>query len=164
MPELTGKLGMFIIELEAEGVTSRAVIRKGTIVCKNKITAIGHQLSFYGEDGQPIDRLQLWRNNKKIEVEKTYTIPFGSQRREELIVVYQNYAQKEVINVSNENYRFDVDYVYHSESFIVGHKAKIIIRPQLFLDTERISRARLEKASVRVVTVNNQNISHSITH
>ena len=42
VPELDGRLGMFIVELEAEGITSRAVIRKGTIILKNNIIPVGH--------------------------------------------------------------------------------------------------------------------------
>lgn len=79
MPELEKQLGMFIVELEGEGVTSRAIIRKGTIILKNKLTPVGHQLTFYDELGQQIDKLQLWRDNKRIEVDKSFNIPFGTQ-------------------------------------------------------------------------------------
>ena len=47
LPELKDSLGMFIVELEGERVTSRAVIRKGTIITQNKKTEIGHELTFF---------------------------------------------------------------------------------------------------------------------
>lgn len=54
IPELQDQLGMFIVEIEGEGVTSRAIIRKGTIILKNKVTPTGHQLTFFDQNGQQI--------------------------------------------------------------------------------------------------------------
>ena len=60
-------------------MTSRAVVRKGTIVVRSKVIPVGHELNFFDEKGQKIERLDIWRDDKKIEVEGSYTIPFGPQ-------------------------------------------------------------------------------------
>jgi hypothetical protein len=44
-------LGLFIVDLEGEGLSSRAIIRKGTIIVKNKVISAGHELTFYDENG-----------------------------------------------------------------------------------------------------------------
>ena len=125
---------------------------------------MGHQLTFYDENGKQIETLSLWRDNKKVEVSGSYTIPFGSQGRELIIPVYRGYAQREYVDIRTEQYSLLVDYVYHSESFIVGHKAKVILRPKLFLGADSsISLSRLNKATLKVTTVNNQGISQSVT-
>ena len=86
---------------------------------------------------------------------KSYTIPFGSQGVENIIVCYNGYAQKERVTISQENYSFSADYLYHSESFIVGHKAKVVIRTQLNLGGEQVSLERLGKTDIKVTMVNN---------
>ena len=43
------KMGLYIVDLQGETVTSRAVIRKGTIVCMDELTIGGQQFSFYDE-------------------------------------------------------------------------------------------------------------------
>lgn len=47
-------MGLFIVDLEGEGVISRAVIRKGQITCLDSLTEAGQKLSFFDENGGPI--------------------------------------------------------------------------------------------------------------
>lgn len=86
---------MFIVELEGDGITSRAVIRKGTVVTRSKVTPIGHELTFYDENGQRIEKLDIWRDSKKIAVEGSYSIPFGQHHgRESIVVCWRGYASR----------------------------------------------------------------------
>jgi hypothetical protein len=54
------------VELEGEGISSRAIIRRGKIIVQNKSTAVGHELTFFDGEGQPIPELILWRDGKKV--------------------------------------------------------------------------------------------------
>lgn len=56
-------------------------------------------------------------------------------------------------------FTFECDYLYHSESFIVGNKAKIILRPILKLNDTRANLSRLQNVSISISSVNNQNIT-----
>lgn len=47
---------------------------------------------------------------------------------------------------------------------MVGHKAKIILRPSLSIVNERVSLARLGKSTLKVTTTNSQQISNSTLH
>lgn len=47
-------MGSFIIDLQSETTSSRAVIRKGQIHCVDSVTPEGHYLGFYDQDGQPL--------------------------------------------------------------------------------------------------------------
>ena len=96
-------------------MTSRAVIRKGTIITQNKKTEIGHELTFFDESGRQIQELSLWRDSKHSVVKGCYRIPYGKSRSsQELILVHQGYAVKEQVQVDSYSYSFDIDYVYHS--------------------------------------------------
>ena len=99
--------------------------------------------------------MSIWRDNKRIDVDNSYTIPFGNQGTESLIVCYNGYAQRETISITQENYYFSADYLYHGESFVVGHKAKVVIRTQLTLRGELVSVSRLSKTDLKVTMVNN---------
>jgi hypothetical protein len=48
------KMGVYIVDLQAETITSRAVIRKGEIYCVDRFSTEGQVLCFYDQDGQPI--------------------------------------------------------------------------------------------------------------
>jgi hypothetical protein len=125
---------------------------------QNKPTSVGHELSFFDGDGQRIHELAIWRNNERIEVKDTYFIPYGPQGSEEIIAVYNNYAECISVNVNSEQFIFTCDYLYHSESFIVGNKARIILHPTLKLNDKLTTLARLQKVSITISSTNNQDI------
>lgn len=60
-------MGVYIVDFQGETVTSRAVIRKGTIICVDTFTEAGQQFSFYDQNGRPLnekDGLRVWIRNK----------------------------------------------------------------------------------------------------
>lgn len=48
-------MGVYIVDFQGETVTSRAVIRKGTIICVDTFTEAGQQFSFYDQNGRPLN-------------------------------------------------------------------------------------------------------------
>lgn len=42
-------MGVYIVDLQGETVTSRAVIRKGAIICVDTLTEAGQQFSFFDQ-------------------------------------------------------------------------------------------------------------------
>ena len=69
LDKVPAKLGLFVVDLEGEGVVSRAVIRKGQIACVDSLTEAGQRLSFYDATGRPLgiaNNLQLWVRGKPI--------------------------------------------------------------------------------------------------
>ena len=48
-----------------DGISSRAVIRKGALVCLWKTTLAGKELQFFDDEGKRINELDLWIRGKK---------------------------------------------------------------------------------------------------
>ena len=69
--------------------------------------------------------------------------------------MHEGYAVKERVQVEPYQYCFDIDYVYHSESFIKGSKAKIVLHPSLTLHGKQVPLSHLKKTKITVNTVNN---------
>jgi hypothetical protein len=63
--------------------------------------------------------------------------------------------------IQSEGYSFECEYLYHTETFIVGNKAKVIIHPVLKLNGDHASPSRIRNLSINVSSINNQNISSS---
>lgn len=64
--ELTGKIGLFIIEFEGNGYMSRAVIKKGSLSLVHRSTASGH-MAFIIDADRKICQSQetgVWIENK----------------------------------------------------------------------------------------------------
>jgi hypothetical protein len=50
------KMGAFMVDLQGDTVTSRAVIRKGAILCLESFTEAGQTFNFYDENGRPLTK------------------------------------------------------------------------------------------------------------
>jgi hypothetical protein len=69
LEKIPNKMGLFIVDLEGEGVISRAVIRKGQICCLDSLTEAGQKLSFFDNNGSPITgkhMLELWIRDQPV--------------------------------------------------------------------------------------------------
>lgn len=49
-------MGVYIVDLQGETVTSRAIIRKGKIICIDDLTEAGQKFSFYDQNGKPLTK------------------------------------------------------------------------------------------------------------
>jgi len=82
--ELKDKVGLFIIECEGNGKTSRAVIKKGSLHLVHRSTAAGHFAYIIDADGKicKSDRTGVWIDKKfhQCDVEKNgqIFIPYGT--------------------------------------------------------------------------------------
>ena len=68
---------MWIVELEGEGISSRAFIRKGAIASATTTNSVGTEIKFYDESGAQIKDYSIWMEGKKHEAQSGFTIPFG---------------------------------------------------------------------------------------
>lgn len=85
--------GAWIIDLEGEGISSRAFIRKGAIAIINSINTAGTQLKFYDENGTQIKDYKIWLDGKKLSVESSFIIPFGEiDKNLNIIVTKEGYS------------------------------------------------------------------------
>lgn len=60
-------MGVFIVDLQGDTITSRAIIRKGAILCLESFTEAGQKFSFYDQEGRHLthkDGLKVWVQGK----------------------------------------------------------------------------------------------------
>ena len=161
MSELEKKRGVFIVELEGEGISSRAFVRKGKIIAESKTTSTGIELKFLNETGKQITDLCAWLEGRKLAVNESLIIPFGKKTEtHEVLVMKDLFYEKVPVRVPAEEYNMTIGYIFGSESFIVGHKGKIVLHPRLYLETEeeeiQVSLALLKDIKVKVAMPQNQ--------
>lgn len=90
---LSIKPSVYVIDFVGDGVQSRAIIRRGAIVHRIKETYAGVEITFFWDDGRPIDDLIIRQNDKKRAVKEKHIIPFGdSLKTIELIAVKDGFA------------------------------------------------------------------------
>lgn len=149
-----------MVELEGEGISSRAFVRKGRIIAVSKTTSAGIELTFLNETGKQITDLCVWLG-RKLAVKECLIIPFGKKTEtHEVLVMKDLFYEKVPVRVPAEEYNMTIGYIFGSESFIVGHKGKIVLHPRLYLETEdeeiQVSLALLKDIKVKVEMPRNQ--------
>jgi len=97
-PELTGRVGLFIVEFIGNGVSARAVIKKGSLSLIHRSTIAGH-MAYIIDDDRKIckgKRTGIWFNKKFYESdEKTghMFIPYAkSQQTSKVIMIHEDFA------------------------------------------------------------------------
>lgn len=79
-------MGMYIVDLQGEGISSRAIIKKGAIICLDSPSEAGMQIKFYDEDGQKLtqkDGLKLYVQDKEetqFYSPNSFIIPYAEKK------------------------------------------------------------------------------------
>jgi hypothetical protein len=156
-------MGVYIVDFQGETVTSRAVIRKGTIICVDTFTEAGQQFSFFDQNGKPLGEangLKVWIRGQIINlIDNKAFVTYSDQTEYDTIVAaVGDYAESFQKKFEEEKYKFDVGYIYNTESFIVGRKAKIILHGRLSMNGKSMNLQLLKNTKVTVTVTNNQDI------
>ena len=110
--------------------------------------------------------MELWFGEQKKWVKDSYLIPFEpkSSKSHEMCVVKEGYCESIEVDVPVEDYRLEVGYIYGSESFIVGNKAKIILHPRLYLQANsmKVDLGLVKDVKITVDMENNQGIKNTL--
>lgn len=95
--------GIWVVEFEGEGISSRAFIRKGVFGIVSTNNSLGNQISFFDENGAKLQNYDLWIVRKKHTVKDNFVIPYGLQNTNlDVVVLKDGYAQKFQVFVPSE--------------------------------------------------------------
>ena len=135
-PQLDDKVGLFVIEFISNGYSSRAVIKKGSLSLIYRSTEAG-QVAYILDENKQICKstnTAMWYKNQyfKADPEKggRIIIPYQkSQSSGKTILIHDGFAQLSEFRQMAENYSFDVGYIAHPESMLMGKEAEILLKP-----------------------------------
>ena len=100
-------MGVYFVDLQSESISSRAVIRKGEIVCVDSLSAKGQVFSFYDQDGNPLTQkegLKIWIKDKPttLDADNYICVDFVDQTESgSIIASVGNFAQQFTKTFSN---------------------------------------------------------------
>ena len=161
------KQGTFIVDFIGNGLSSRALIRKGKLSYLESQTISGQVFTLVDEEGNICkhDRVGIWIKGTfyRADEQGKVLIPFVvSSTTEKAILVNNDYAELVSIQLKPQTFKFQCSYIYNYESFLMGNKAKVLLQPKLFLNQEPIGLDVIQECNATVTTVNNDNIPSQI--
>jgi hypothetical protein len=119
LPSLTNKIGLFIVELIGNGVSARAVIKKGSLSLVHRSTVAGH-LAYILDAKKKIctgDRTGVWFDKKYYPADKEsgrIFIPYGkTDLNSKIIMINDDFAQIGDFTQKTESYQFTAQFYLH---------------------------------------------------
>ena len=157
---LPKKRGLYIIELIGNKHVSRAVIQRGFLQYSYKDTPYG-QVVYILDEKKNICKGRntgIWVNNiwfKSNFKTGTILIPFNISG--DKIIKHIDFCCYTKIDNIEENYDLRGFFIYTNESFIVGNKVKILVRPYLYHNDKICSLNELKKAKIIILSTKKEN-------
>ena len=156
------KQGIFIVDFIGNGLSSRAVIRKGKITHLEQQTVAGQLFTLVDDETNICKdgRTGIWIKDHfyKADEKGRILIPFSSYRNEKAVLVHNDFAELTDLQLKEESFEFKCAYIYNYETFLMGNQAKILVQPRLFLNNQPVDLEVMKECSAVVTTVNEDGV------
>lgn len=160
IPQLTGKVGLFIVEFVGNGVRARAVIKKGSLSFVHRSTIYGH-LGFILDDAKQVckgERTGVMFGGEFFSASATdghIVIPYGKQlKSSKIIMIHGTFAQLGDFACGQENYEFRANFFLERESVLLGASTTLVVRPALFINRREADLKHIKNVKL-TVTIGN---------
>lgn len=151
---LKGKRGVWVIELIGNGISSRALVRKGELQPLTRTTVGGELVAVVDEANQPVPKAAAWFGGRRYEADEKGLIllPFSEAGTVSVVLTDGDFASLAKIALPQESYAFDAGFLLEQETLLPGAESTVAVRPVLSLNGEPVSLSRLEKTKLIVTT------------
>jgi len=153
------KRGVFIIDFLGNGLSSRALIRKGRLMLLEKASLSGQIFTILDEELEicsKSSRTGIWVKGRFHETNENgqVNLPFSktSESSVPAIIVHGTFASLTTITLIEEKYDFKCSYLYKDESLIMGNKMKVLIQPKLYLNQQHMNLDIIQNQTIIVVS------------
>lgn len=145
-PEIEGP-GVYVIELVGNGVSSRALIRKGRLTYTERIGAAGHVFMLYDESNNLLSEGRLWIAGTEYQaVNGEIRVPFSENpQKKSIVLTGNNFSALSEFQHLGEEYSLKAAMFLGREQLVAGRDCTLTIRPELLLNGEPVDIALLEE-------------------
>jgi hypothetical protein len=168
IPDLENKAGVFVLELIGNGRSTRAVIKKGSLKCVTRLTAAGTVVKVLDETnsvcnhegaGVYLDGRFYSTNNPNGQV----VLPFAQSRADKQLTLTDGLFSElyDHFDHQGEAYELRAVAVIPQEACVKGTRAKIAVRPQLFVNSVKAPSTLLTNVSLTINTVSKDGLPAS---
>ncbi|HEX5053366.1 MAG TPA: hypothetical protein VFZ65_16435, partial [Planctomycetota bacterium] len=146
--------GTYVVEFVGNGISSRAVIHKGSLRHVERTTAAGQVFRVYDEAGVHQRDAMLWLGGREYTADKDgeILVPFSTDPSTRKVVLRQrNRSTLATFAHRAERYELVGSMHIERESLVSGQKARLLVRPQLRLAGHDIAVSLLSEPVLTVV-------------
>lgn len=161
LKNITGR-GVYIAELIGNGMSSRAMIRRGQLSFVQRSGAAGHLFSVFNEARQQIkDAAILFGGNEyKADATGLINVPYTSTPgNRQFVIKHGDFAALHNFNHQAEAYSFEAGIYTDREALIEGKTATLVVRPSLALNSFPVSVNLLKNVRLLITSIDRENVA-----
>jgi hypothetical protein len=173
LPQIRGR-GIYVVELIGNGVSSRALIHKGRLVCSQRVGAAGHVFTVLNEKREQVKDARLWVGGQEYapDTDGLVLVPFttgvapgtpatgsGAARNNRTLVRLGNYAEPVEFAHVQETYRLQSDFWLDRETLVAGGTATLVVTPTLLCAGQPADLALIDDPTLEVRSVDAEGVT-----
>ncbi|MCB1282683.1 MAG: hypothetical protein KDB18_14265, partial [Salinibacterium sp.] len=157
--------GVWVVELIGNGISSRAVVRKGRLRYHDRCGSAGHRLRVFDEAGllQKDAAILLGGREFAADEDGDILIPYSADPGKKSIVLTVGHrATLDEFAQASENYSLKAGFHVDREALLEDNRASMVMRSNLLLNGRPISLEVLEDPVLVITSIDRDGISSSL--
>jgi hypothetical protein len=157
--------GVFIVEFVGGGMSSRAIVKKGSLTPLISPHSQGYQVYIVDEAKKIVKgkKTGLIIDNKfhAVREEGYVLLPFNETSiNPQVILTHDGFSSLSSLSMPAESYTLQSEILFNEESIVNGRKLKIVLQNRLFLNGSPITLAKVNEANVELELTNYDGITN----
>ena len=160
-----GRPGVYVIDIIANGKSSRALIRKGRLYPIVSTGTAGQVVRVVDETNAPVTDATAWLGQVEYAADKEGAIhlPFSTTPgRRPIVLSRGDFASLDYLDHQSEAYKLTAGIHVDRESLLSQRIAPIFVRPGLQLNGVPVSVKLLEDVRVRITSIDHDGVPSSV--
>jgi len=151
---LADRRGTWVVEFIGNGISSRALVRKGKLQYLSRTTPGGELVTVLTEDNEKVDDASAWFGGQRYEAgdDGRILLPFSRAGEAPVVLSDGEMASLVRLRLPQEQYQLDAGVLLEQETLLPGEEASIAIRPSLRLGNEPVSLDLLDNVTLSIAT------------
>jgi hypothetical protein len=153
--------GVFVVELIGNGLSSRAMIRKGRLQLREHPGAAGHVCRVLDDRGQHLRDAALWLAGREYAADDAgeIVVPYSTDPgAKDAILRHGEFASLARLEHLGERYDLSAAVHVEREELLAGRRARIVVRPALRLEGRALPLGLLEEPALTVTAVDRDGV------
>lgn len=147
--------GVYVIELIGNGMSSRALIRRGQLSFVQQPGAAGQLFTVFNENREQVKDAVILLNNQQYTADNSglINVPYSSSPGQRKIIIAQgNFASLHSFSHEAEQYSFNGSFHVDREALVAGKNATLIFRPALFANSFPVDVNLLQEVVLQITS------------
>ncbi len=147
--------GVYVVELIGNGVSSRAVVRKGRLTFTERIGSAGHVFMLYDSAGALLRDAVLWMGGTEYKAEDgEIHVPFsGNPKKQSIVFTHKGFSVLREFMHLGERYKLNAGMYLGREQLVSGKKCTVAVRPELLLNGEPVAVSLIENPTLTIRSI-----------